>query len=53
MTYQNTNLSFIWWCIFSGLTMAKQHSGGVYEKAKSFAVTKGLVNDDKTAKKEE
>lgn len=36
-----------------GLTMAKQHSGGVYEKAKSFAVTKGLVNDDKTAKKEE
>lgn len=36
-----------------GLTIAKQHSGGVYEKAKSFAVTKGLVNDDKTAKKEE
>jgi hypothetical protein len=36
-----------------GLAIAKQHSGGVYEKAKSFAVTKGLVNDDKTAKKEE
>uniref|UniRef100_A0A1D1ZD13 Reticulon-like protein n=1 Tax=Anthurium amnicola TaxID=1678845 RepID=A0A1D1ZD13_9ARAE len=40
-----------------GLVMAKQHTGGVYEKAKSFAVTKGLVNDDKGAtqntKKEE
>jgi len=35
------------------LTIAKQHTGGAYEKAKSFAVTKGLVNDDKTAKKEE
>jgi len=40
-----------------GLTIVKQHTGGVYEKAKSFAATKGLVNDDKDAtqntKKEE
>jgi len=36
-----------------GLTVAKQHTGGVYEKAKTFAVTKGLVNDDKTAAKKE
>jgi hypothetical protein len=36
-----------------GLVMAKQHTGGAYEKAKSFAVTKGLVSDDKGAKKEE
>lgn len=37
----------------NGLNVAKKHTGGAYEKAKSFAVTKGLVNDDKTAKKEE
>ncbi|GBC01360.1 hypothetical protein RclHR1_04160007 [Rhizophagus clarus] len=36
-----------------GLSIAKQHTGGVYEKAKSFAVKKGFVTDDTTAKKEE
>jgi hypothetical protein len=40
-----------------GLVIVKQHTGGVFEKAKSFAVTKGLVNDDKdvtqNTKKEE
>jgi len=36
-----------------GLSVAKQHTGGALEKAKSFAVTKGLVSEDKTAKKEE
>jgi len=40
-----------------GLTIAKQRTGGIYEKAKSFAAEKGLVSDNKSAtqntKKEE
>jgi len=40
-----------------GLNIAKQHTGGIYEKAKSFAADKGLVNNDnkraQNTKKEE
>jgi len=37
-----------------GLHIARQHTGGIYEKAKSFAVNKGIVNGaTQDAKKEE
>lgn len=37
-----------------GIDIAKQHTGGIYEKAKSFAADKGLVSDNnKSTKKEE
>jgi len=39
-----------------GLDIAKQHTGGIYEKAKSFAADKGLVSDNnatQNTKKEE
>ncbi|RIA81056.1 Reticulon-domain-containing protein [Glomus cerebriforme] len=36
-----------------GLNIAKQHTGGVYEKAKSFATKKGYLSDTNSTKKEE
>jgi hypothetical protein len=44
---------FVHYHLDRGVGIAKKYTGGIYEKAKSFAADKGLVNTTQNTKKEE